>query len=295
MPSGRVWNVPLGNNELWWKQFDINAPEAQVYIDMKQREYALIRAQARAGEFVGPDGPDPEGHRRVLDFVGKQMGLSNPEDIFIPTGLPKETRLPHRTAYSENFNTADSSTLGPQLTWVKVAGSAAQVVGNRCQAVVASGFDECRVRASHDVSTSDVFTQGTVTDLGDFGGVMMAARFQPAADSMYTFGIAQFGASSYEWGIAKWQAGTETYPLGSVDTTAANDNDVVRFEISGSTLTGKVNSVQFLQTTDTTFATGTRGGFRVLKDGGSGGFDDWSFSDLNTTTGGGHGLLLGVG
>ena len=298
MPSSRTWQLPLPDRGLWWKQFDINAPEAQTYQEMKQLEYAEMYARAKAGDLIGPKGVDEEFHRKYLDFVGKQMGISNPEDFFIPDHLPKEGRVPHETTYSESFNKANSATLGPDLTWTKVAGTGAEVVSNQCDMVTTSGFDECRARAEHDVSTSDLYVQFTLAAIGNLGGTSAMGRYQSGADSGYHFGILQYDTASYQWAFAKWEAGTETeYPIDGEDdlTTVPTIGHVIRFEVSGSTLTGYSNSVQLIQTTDTTFATGTRGGFRILEDGGAATIDAWSIGDLTSGTGGRNMPLLGIG
>lgn len=167
--------------------------------------------------------------------------------------------------YTESFNKADSSTLGPDLTWTEVAGDT-QIVSNSVRPVATATIG--RNRAEHDCATDDNFAQISSTNLAQNAGNVCFAycRYDSASDTSYGFRrIGNASLASYAGQLAKIVAGTQTL-LGSAATVARaaiGTPETIYVSASGSTITGKIDGVQQQQVTDTSITTGKRAGFGV--------------------------------
>ncbi len=273
--------------------FDINSPSATKQIAMWQKEYLEIKAQADSGVI-----PDPEFHRRWLSKMGEVWNKTNPQDIFVPEGHPKPTPIPHRTSYSETFNKADGS-LGPVLTWTEYTGTGLAVASNQL-VNLDSSFADNKARAEHSTSSSDQFAEITAVNVNEeeFQVWQVLARHNSSTPESYAFGTLYIlSVPRWDNEIYRWDGSENEFgPLGSSSTTVTGDGAVVRFEVSGSSLVGKIDAVTEASATDTNIASGLRAAVRSVKDTGTTWtMDSFSFGDLVESTGTGNILLLGVG
>ena len=283
MPTRDI-KLELHAGKIKQKDFELAMPEAAPVIAVLQEDYRAIRADAKAGRMMGTDGVDTEFHRRVLDSWGEKFRVADPENYFIPADLPKEEPLKHSTSYSESFNKADAATLGPDLTWSEptqgdAGGTSWKVVSNTANV---SDAGDSHARADHNTSSSDMFAQFTYDTLTVSGGIISTGvdvRFSATAVTNYMW-QARTDTSTCGWG--KWVDGIETFPIGSnISSCPTAAGDVLRGEVSGSTLTGKINGVSKSAPTDTAITGNTRGGLRGIITGSSvTRVDSFSFGDL---------------
>ncbi len=115
IPDGKNIRLYFGSHGLVKsKQFSIgHSPESNQVLSVYQNDYSHIRDSVLSGDLP------PDHHRKVLDYWGHEFNVKDPENLFVPANLPKETRLPHSTQISEDFNGDDQAQLGHQLTWVE--------------------------------------------------------------------------------------------------------------------------------------------------------------------------------
>lgn len=187
------------------------------------------------------------------------------------------------TTHSDDFNRADSGSLG--ANWAVLSSTSIGIKSNACYFGDDFGAGESHVaRYIGDTSTSDVFTEGTITTLsGGYADSRLAARFQSGADTCYWFRRANDGT----WALARRVAGVDT-DIGS-GSLALSLPETWRIEASGTgatvTITVKRGGVTIDTISDTNAAritSGTRGGL-----GGYGAsgvvdvrMDNFSFGDL---------------
>jgi hypothetical protein len=251
IPTSRsTLDLHLGGHSLVRrKAFSLAIPEARLVIASMQRQYASLRGLSRAGKI-------PEDHyRRVLDYWGKQFRVGNPEDIFIPRGLPIEKPLPHATTFTESFDTANSTTLGPDLTWTETVGNL-RVNSNRCQVTTEDGALN-EARAEHDLSSSNNYTQ-CVINRGASSSASVShracSRSQSGARTHYMAVL--YGDQRRE--LYKRVANTSTLLSGPTSQSWSN-NDVLRSTSDGSSISMQINGSTVVTVTDTSISTGLRG------------------------------------
>jgi hypothetical protein len=287
-PDRRVWRIYGPGSEPVVTAFDINSALAAKYRALMQAEYMRLKAAAEKGEVASPDGkPDPEFHQRWLTVMDEKLGINNAEDFVIPAGEPKPVKKPHNTSYGpETFNKADGA-LGPVLTWTEIVGTPLAVASNAL-AVLGADFQEGVARAEHDTSSSDMFAQATIASISIAGGSDLAVgqvgvRSSSSDVTAYYFGCVLDANGDSFWQWYRFSAGTEFGPIGSTDTTAASAGQVIRPEVSGSNLDGKMNGGTLVATTDSNIASGTRANIRLVKDSnGAVSVDSFSFGDLSS-------------
>lgn len=185
--------------------------------------------------------------------------------------------------YTESFNQANNTILGPDLTWAEIAGNLG-TTSNRAQSVNANSEDTAR--AQHDTDTADMYAQATLglwarpSSIDVQAGV--AVRFSPSALTAY---VAHFHlgatAAGDRWTLYRRVAGAYTMLadlLGASATTAPGN--VIRIEAEGPTIRLLVNGVVKLSAVDA-IQTGTRGGILTVRRAtGACALDDFEVGDL---------------
>lgn len=194
-----------GHSLVRGKRFALDIPEAAPVIAQLKEHYRRIRADVQAGTL---GNGDPEFHRRVLDYWGEKYRVTNPEDIFIPNGVPKEKRLKHATTITDNFNRADADALGTSSegwSWTELVGDI-DIVSN--QAKSATVDSETVARAETDLSGDDHYTQAVVSqDNVSSAAPGMLTRFSATAQDFY-IGLANQITAGYS--IFRCDAGSYT-------------------------------------------------------------------------------------
>ena len=245
-----------------------------------QEDYRAIREQSLArlmdysdrGRFI----PDRQFHRRCLSRLVEKYRLGAAQ--FIPADLPFELPLPHSTTITEGFGKANSSILGPDLSWTEFEGDW-EVIDNK-----AGGGDHARsrARAETDLASSDTYAQvdyitqgesafyraGSTVRCNSSDGNCYAAQGRPQIDDVQ---------------LVKVISSTET----ELDNTSHTFSlpSVVRAEISGSTLESIVGGTDVASITDTSITTGTRCGMGAFKTGGGAEVDDFEAADVGGAAG----------
>lgn len=275
MPTAeRVMEIHLGgHSQVFARKFRLDMAEAVPVIEVMRRQYRQLRQQARAGKLGGRDrdgkfAPDAEFHRRALDAWGEKFRIDNPEDVFIPADLPKERRLKHATTYTESFNQADSTTLGPDLTWTETLNNA-QTVSNQATPVTTGATT--LARAEHDLSGSDNYTQGSLryTAVSGLLASHVLCRFSSSANTGYE-AQALFTNTTQQNLIRFYKVVAGAFTLLDTNKSAtmnAATDYLVKVQASGSTMTSYVDGVGKHNFTDTAIAAGTRGGMGFYRSG----------------------------
>lgn len=175
------------------------------------------------------------------------------------------------TTYLEPFTTSLA------LTWSTVAGGALSVSGGSQGTL--SGADT-RVRAEHDVGSTDMFTQvtwvsgGTDTDRT----LSVMARCASGADTAY---ILEANSAMSRWQLLKVVAGSFTSVSGGTVSRTITLPITVRLECQGTAQRCYLDSTLVGTYGDTDITTGQRGGIAAYNPGGTQLIDDFSTGALS--------------
>ena len=168
---------------------------------------------------------------------------------------------------TESFNTADSDTLGPDLTWTELTGDI-DIVGN--EAAIISAATRCYARANTDLATDDHYSQVKVTT--EPGGGTYYER-GPICRNDATATITCYMFVRWHQNIGTGGRSLSRVTAGSLtilasDTTEGPVNDILRVEADGSSITAKVNGATVLgPVIDTNITGNLRCGFQGYRGG----------------------------
>lgn len=212
------------------------------------------------------------------DSLGSSQGWM---EILLGGGVLWRAPVVLNTTITEDFNTADTGTLGPDLTWTEVAG-VWEVFSN--SATANSGTVLISARAEHNLATANHYAQAVCSSsVGNSSRGGVATRFDPAAETYYAFFRSHTAPNGNR--IAKMVAGTQTN-LASDTTNAIASGSVLKLRTTGSSLTGYDDGVSYLAVTDTSITGNLRTGIVGMSNGGNRRFtiDDFEASDIAATT-----------
>lgn len=184
------------------------------------------------------------------------------------------------SVHTENFTKANSTTLGPTLTWTEVLGDA-EVFSNKWRNV--TNNDDLYTRAEHDCGSADMYTQGKI-DWTSSGNWMIFARYSSSAQTFYM--LAGNNVSSQGATLIKVVSGAETQ-LGSTATVVTNENTqyLYRIECNGSQIRCLVDGAEVISPqTDTGITTGQRGGIGAFAPPTQVRWDDYEHGSLGSPT-----------
>lgn len=139
---------------------------------------------------------------------------------------------------TESFNTADSDTLGPDLTWTELANDA-DVVSNACQFQTFGA--SIRLRADSDLATVDHYAETVISactaadSIGQSAGPIVR-KDSSATLSYYFARLLRTNTPSNVVQLFKVTAGTAAQ-IGSNVTVTVSLPNTVRLEASGTTTT----------------------------------------------------------
>jgi hypothetical protein len=200
-------------------------------------------------------------------MVQKEKYKVTNTDQFIPDDLPKVTPLPHNTTLTESFDQVDSSTVGPDLTWVDIEiTQEAETISN--QFVSTSNWgNQNLIGHSDSLSSDDHYSKITmVSGTGaSFASVLVRWNGSTSAEFYYGF-LVDEGATTCS--LYRGQAGF--YDLATPTITAPEYPFELKLTVDGSALTAYVDDVEVASATDTNL-TG-----QVLT--GIGSYDDQTFA-----------------
>lgn len=194
---------------------------------------------------------------------------------------------------SDNFNRADAATLGANWATAKGMVGPLGILSNGVKDPDGAG-NRVGSYYSNVSFSADQFSQATFV-ARTTGGQMVTVRSITSGVTRNAYGgghhVADFG--DYKYCIFKWVAGTlSQLAVHASETVTAGD--VLRLEISGTTLTLYANAVQKVQVTDVSHAAGQPGMHAESVSASTVWFDDWSGGDLSAAAARRLGLL-GVG
>lgn len=213
----------------------------------------------------------PGQHRRVLDALCDKYGVTDWKE-FVPVAIQGDVpgRLPHETSISETFNQADSTAIGPLLSWTKVSGgwrTVSSMVGT-----TTGGWNI--LRADTDLSSADHYSQAKITSLAQYAGP--ACRI-PASGALTMYQC----STDFVIYIFKLVAGVQTNLANT--TQAIVVNDTYKIEANGSNIKAYVNGVQKVSVTDTGVSGNVRCGLAQYGASDSS-LDDFTAADLAAAT-----------
>lgn len=164
---------------------------------------------------------------------------------------------------AESFNKANSSTLGPDLTWTELQ-TDMTIVSNAVEAIPTASTTTARADA--DVSSVDHEASCDVLALtATLNNIAVVCCRMPSTATVTGYGLRRFhDGTNYAHRLEKVVAGTTTVLAGPT-TLARSGTENIKVDASGSTIKGYVDSVQKHSVTDTAITTGTRGGIRIFR------------------------------
>lgn len=231
----------LANRLIGSKRFRHGDPEALPVQDLLRRAY-------RAARIDSLEGRTPAVHyRKVLGYWVRKFGLDY--RWFQPADVPDEEPVEPTTTITESFDTADSTTLGPDLSWTEgESANVAQVVSNQ---VAFFGASLHRwARANSDLSSDDHYAQLTVTAGGTGGSVRLAGVITRKDDTTTKSYYAGYLHNSANVMLYKLVAGTATQ-LGSTTAITFSLPQVLKQTANGSTIDLDWDGVNKISVTDT--------------------------------------------
>ena len=283
------------NYELWLagslvkqKRFDLSDPEATPLIDQLKRIYRSIRQDSIDGKHRDVFGNvDLNHYRKILGHWVRKYRINYRN--FQPADLPDESDIEPTTTITEDFNTADQNTLGPDLTWYSYAGTNAwQVSSNRAVRPGGAADYATSARAESDLSSSDHYVQAECYGT-NYPGV--CARFSSSASTYYASDVSNTT-------IYLYRLSSGTYAdITSVANTKV-DGQVVKLHCNGSTIKCYYNGAEKISVTNTVIAGNTRGGICCYFATWASNSDNFEAADLAAAAAGGpifRGRSLGRG
>lgn len=190
-------------------------------------------------------------HLKYLECMRRKLRC--PWELLIPGDLPKEPPRRPTTTITESFNTADSDTLGPDLTWAETSGDL-DISSNLC--VVTTTGD---ARAESDLSSDDMYSQHVGSNVGSGRQTDANARWSSSARTYYRF-ISR-NAATVTHRLFRMDAGVATQLGSTVDATPPSQPYTIKIEVSGSSIEGFIDGGSVVgPQTDTNITGNTRAG-----------------------------------
>lgn len=243
----------------------------------KNHRHQIKIQQLLRRQFRDVHNVDPVHARRCLDWNCEKYRIDkgNPSNWrqLVPQDLHGHVQgpLPHSTSYSESFNTADSSTLGPDLTWTELS-NVWSIVSNRAEYYSGSAQP---ARAEHSVSGTD---QNCDLDCWIPSNSLIGPTVRFSA-SEHTNYVAWYYSSDSKIYLTKFVNAVQTN-MTSV-TISHTNGDTYRMQCNGSTLKGYQEGVERISLTDTSITDNLRGGMTGYGAPGGLNGDNFVFADIS--------------
>jgi hypothetical protein len=216
--------------------------------------------------------------RYLGGLVRKYAAWSIARQQFIPAGLSDEGELPPQTTLTDDFNRADSGTMGTAsggFTWTQYGAG----MGIGSNQLITNSLSFGWGRAESDLSSADhtaqldVINYHTTVD----GAVGTAVRYDASSNTSYSALIYSGGSPQLQ--VYKVVSGSMTQ-IATGNTTIAPP-ETAKTGIAGSTITLYQSGVSVLSTTDTSITGNLRTGAFVYagNNAGHGIFDNFQGDD----------------
>jgi hypothetical protein len=252
-------------------------PHGQLYRDMVRRDLMALRADCLER------GSDH--YRRVMQANIEKHGWSFEE--IKPRDWPAdETPLPHSTTITESFDTEDSDTLGPDLSWTEISGDWDIVTNQASARTTTAGGATNLARAETDLAGDDHYAQVLVTTANppsaqNQGGAC-TCRHSASALTYYVVQLDVTSAPVYRMNVFRRVTGTFAQIIANANFTPSLPH-TVKITADGSTIGMYRDDVLIDSTTDTNITGNTRCGLSAFLRNGSAGdleVDDFEAADL---------------
>lgn len=212
--------------------------------------------------------------RKVLDSWCVKYRINQWQEFVPPSLLPHVPgRLPRATTITESFNKADSTILGPDLTWTELSGDWAVESNRAAKNTVNGGRD--MVRADTDLSSDDHYTQVVI-----LGGTNVTAQGPVCRMTTPNTGYTLYNYADVLTLTLEFNA-TPTV-LDSLALTY-NPGDTYKVQADGSTIKAFVNGIERISVTNTTIGGYLRCGMFCFAAPTGGVLDSFEARDLVTT------------
>lgn len=222
--------------------------------DVIREDYRIVRARNNGN------------HTKLLSILGKEYGIENPENEFIPRDLPKEKPTRPSTTYTETFPSNGTTLItGQDLTW---DGNEGQVISNQWNHVD-EDITTRLVASGNELASPNLWTQIDIIalDYPSSGSDQLASHVACIA-RYYHNGNYFF----YELEVLTKRNGTKTYTfwktVGEIrtelftDTFSGTLTGNKRLEVIGGQLYFYDQTNNLIKNiTDTSITTGGCGGF----------------------------------
>lgn len=228
--------------------FDLATDEGLKARERMQEAYRKVRLQAREGKIAVKGVADAEFHRRLLSAWGEQYKVNNPEDVWIPADLPRETRLQHGTTLTDDFNRADSTTSPGSSSegWSWVEEHEALGISSNQIYNTGAGFTNAAARADSALGSDDHYAQIQRTDTtSGTANVGPCVRFESGARSYYFANWRDGG------GAGIYRVVTGSFSQLTSDLTAEAAANTYKLDMAGNDLEAFRNGVSDSTYTDT--------------------------------------------
>lgn len=278
----RTLSLHLGQ-ELFSRRFDFASdPYSAKVLEVLKLDNKELWEQENGSDAAKPVAGTTQ---RYLASLCEQYGIAKanykdllPADIRADVPAP----LPHRTNFSENFNGADKSGVGYQLTLTDLTGGCANKNNKFANGSTAAGVI---FRAEHDVSSQNHYVEGTgsIDGTGTVKTLELHCRQSSSADTyFYMFYRGNPGTENFRAGRQVTGSTTETVSTGSSVASPMRLRISVGEDGTASTFRGRVNGSQLYSNTDTNITGNTRGGARLRHNATLYGadIDDWIINDV---------------
>jgi hypothetical protein len=193
-------------------------------------------------------------HARKWLMVQKDKYRVTDTDQFIPDDLPKVKPLPHNTVITESFDQVDSSTVGPDLTWVdiEITGEA-ETVSNRL--VSTSDFGNQNIIGPTDV-ISDTDHYVKITSISETAGTYTLLLTRWNGSTSFEIYYVLFLQEGSTW-LGFYKMTDSFYEIATDTITAPSYPFDAKFTVEGTALTAYVDDVEVSSTTDSSITAET--------------------------------------
>ena len=231
------------------KLFSFSEPEGPNVLAVLQDDYRGIR-QERLGTVFA------DTHKRLLGGLVNRFGVDYRQ--FIPGDLPDEGLLEPHTTILDNFNRADSPTLGTSSegwSWTEVEGDL-EINTNRAGTPAITAASQS-ARAENDLNSADHTSQGLCdVELNTANFISVLTRFAAAATTYYagqhranataTYRLIKVVAGVFT-SLGSQDAGVPANPVTDImssngSTQEFTSDGVVRITLTDSSITGNLRS-----------------------------------------------------
>lgn len=287
------------------KRFDLGMEEAAPVIAAIKEQYR----DYRQASLDGKDGADGKQYLRILDAWGNKFKVNNPQDVFVPSDLPKEAPLPHATTIQDDFDRANSAlslgtATGPNsgftYSTTTVVGTSEVFGINTVQAYITAVLGSAPTAyADTALSSSDMLSQIDIgaTTFSYWGPAVRSDKTLPSTSQNQYYGQSGTPGDNNLY-FSKRVAGTGSNVVNSAQTFSAGDTQ--KMDVSGSSVKRYRNGSQVgTTTTDTSLSAGTYAGFFIGTASTSDRLDNFRAEDLAAGASGrglfGNSTLNGLG